>query len=199
MIGNVFSTSLLEKLLGADDLGPTLETLAAQDFLVADGQPGYVRFKHAMTRDAVYGTIEPVQRRAVHLRVAVAIESLGVHADAFDSVEALAYHYDAAGINERAAYFARLLATRLLAAMALDRARGHYIMALRALDALPVRAQSVLLRWCSIAEKLGQTCVFDPLDVSHGFSRRLSGLQCWRGNQATKTQLQGPINPGRPT
>ncbi|MBK6650173.1 MAG: AAA family ATPase [Betaproteobacteria bacterium] len=168
VIGNVFSTSLLEKLLGADDLGPTLETLAAQDFLVADGQPGYVRFKHAMTRDAVYGTIEPVQRRAVHLRVAGAIESLGVHADAFDAVEALAYHYDAAGINERAAYFAEAAGDKALAAMALDRARGHYIMALRALDALPVRAQSVLLRWCSIAEKLGQTCVFDPLDVSHG-------------------------------
>jgi tetratricopeptide (TPR) repeat protein len=49
--------------------------------------------------------------------------------------------------------------------MALDRARGHYVTALRALDALPQLTRPLQLRWCAIGQKLGQTCVFDPLDV----------------------------------
>jgi tetratricopeptide (TPR) repeat protein len=168
--GTVFSADLLAKLTGSGASSLLLEALSAHDFLIPEGASGLFRFKHGMTREAVYGTVDPVQRKALHLRVAHSLESMAGRDDAFDALEALSYHYDAAGITERAAYFAEAAGDKALAAMALDRARAQYTTALRALDALPVLAQPVLLRWCSIAQKLGQTCVFDPLDVSHGLS-----------------------------
>jgi class 3 adenylate cyclase/tetratricopeptide (TPR) repeat protein len=166
--GLVFSTALLRRLAGAGASSLLLEALTANDFLVKAEQAGSLRFKHAITREAVYATVDAVQRKALHLRVAESLESLAGRDDAFDALEALSYHYDAAGISERAAYFAEAAGDKALAAMALDRARAQYMTALAALDTLPVLAQPVLLRWCSIAQKLGQTCVFDPLDVSHG-------------------------------
>ena len=52
--------------------------------------------------------------------------------------------------------------------MALDRARAQFLTALRSLDAAAELTRPMQLRWCAIAQKLGQTCVFDPLDVGHG-------------------------------
>jgi len=168
--GTVFSAHLLSQLTGSGATALLLDALSAHDFLIPEGQAGWYRFKHGMTREAVYGTVDAAQRKALHLRVAHALESMAGRDDAFDALEALSYHYDAAGITDRAAYFAEAAGDKALAAMALDRARAQYTTALRALDALPVLAQPVLLRWCGIAQKLGQTCVFDPLDVSHGLS-----------------------------
>ena len=166
--GHTFAAWLLERLMGTSEAGPLFESLAAEDFLVAAGQPGMLRFKHALTREAVYATLEPVRRRALHLRVAESLEAAAASGEAHDWIEALAYHYDAAGRCEPAARYAEAAGNKALAAMALDRARAHYITALRSLDALPEISRSVQLRWCGIAQKLGQACVFDPLDVSHG-------------------------------
>ncbi len=166
--GNAFAAWLLERLTGAGEGTPLFKALAAQDFLVPAGQPGMLRFKHVLTRDAVYDTVAPVRRRALHLRVAEALEDAAGSEETYDLLEALSYHYDAAGMSEPAARFSEAAGNKALASMALDRARAHYIAALRSLDALPESSRSMQLRWCGIAQKLGQACVFDPLDVSHG-------------------------------
>ena len=175
--GNVFSVQLLTQLPHllhlpqipqADDLAPLLEALAAQDFLVSAGQPGMLRFKHALTREAVYATVDIEHRRALHRAIGESLEASVEGRDVFASLETLAYHFDAANLSEKAVKFAEAAGDKALAAMALDRARAQFITALRALDNLPELTQALLLRWCSIAQKLGQTCVFDPLDVSHG-------------------------------
>ncbi len=172
--GNVFSVSLLAQLppllqlQEADELSPLLEALAEQDFLVSAGQPGMLRFKHALTREAVYATVDIEHRRALHRVIGESLEASVEGHDAFASLEALAYHFDAASLSEKAVQFAEAAGDKALAAMALDRARAQFITALRALDNLPELTQAMLMRWCSIAQKLGQTCVFDPLDVSHG-------------------------------
>jgi tetratricopeptide (TPR) repeat protein len=166
--GNAFAAWLLERLTGAGEETPLFRALAAQDFLVPAGQPGMLRFKHVLTREAVYETVEPVQRRALHLRVAEALEEATGSEETYDVLEALSYHYDAAGKSEPAARFAEAAGNKALASMALDRARAHYIAALRSLDALPELSRPLQLRWCGIAQRLGQACVFDPLDVSHG-------------------------------
>jgi len=168
VIGNAFPVWLLERLIDDDGKPQLLEALAAQDFLVSTGQAGMLRFKHVLTREAVYATVEPMRRRALHSRVAEAFESAAADHDAFDWLEALSYHCDAAGMNEAAARFAEAAGDKALAALALDRARAQYTTALRALDALPALTRPMQLRWCSIAQRLGQTCVFDALDVSHG-------------------------------
>lgn len=165
--GSTFAAWLIERLTGSTE-SALLEALAAEDFLVPAGQPSMLRFKHALTREAVYATLEPVRRRALHLRVAEALEAEVASEKAYDWLEALAYHYDAAGMSEPAARFAEAAGNKALASMALDRARAHYVTALRSLDAFPEMSRALQLRWCGIAQKLGQACVFDPLDVSHG-------------------------------
>jgi class 3 adenylate cyclase/tetratricopeptide (TPR) repeat protein len=166
--GNVFPDWLLQRVIGESDAGPRLERLCAADFLVPAGEPGMVRFKHVLTRDAVYATVAPNRRRALHLRVAEVLEQSAAEDHAFESLEALSYHYDAAGVSAKAAHYAQAAGDKSLAAMALDRARAQYVTVLRSLDALPALDRELKLRWCAVAEKLGQTCVFDPLDVAQG-------------------------------
>jgi class 3 adenylate cyclase/tetratricopeptide (TPR) repeat protein len=166
--GTVFAEWLLQELVGPGEATSLLEALSAQDFLVPAGQPGMLRFKHVLTRDAVYATVNPTRRCAIHLRVAQVLETAVGSQDAFEWLEALSYHYHAASVSDKAAHFAEAAGDKALAAMALDRAREQYITALHSLDALPELTRPLQLRWCAIAQKLGQTCVFDPLDVGRG-------------------------------
>lgn len=166
--GNAFPDWVLERLVGGGDAGELVQAVASADFLVPGGQAGLLRFKHVLTRDAVYATVPPAQRKELHLRVAQVLEEAVGQGSAFEWLEELAYHYDAAGVSDKAARYAEAAGDKALAASALDRARGHYLMALRALDGLPQLTRELKLRWCATAQKLGQACVFDPLDVSQG-------------------------------
>lgn len=200
--GNVFAVTLLEKLSAKVEIVPLLEALAAQDFLVTAGQAGMLKFKHVLTRDAVYATVEANHRRELHLRVAQALDSNDGNQSAGDPLEALSYHYDAAGLNEQAANFAEAAGDKALAAMALDRARAQYMAALRALDNLPELTDAMKIRWCGIAEKLGQACVFDPLDVSHGLVlfERAAKLARESGHENTIARAEywlGYVNYGK--
>jgi tetratricopeptide (TPR) repeat protein len=62
-----------------------------------------------------------------------------------------------------------------MAASALDRARGQYSAALKALDELGP-SRELALRWCAIAQKLGMACVFDPLGLADGVAIFERGL-----------------------
>lgn len=167
--GNVFPDWLLERAIGKGPVAALVEALVAADFLAPGAQPGTLRFKHLLTRDSVYATVNPARRRALHLRVAAVLEAAAGSQDAFEWLEALSYHYDAAGVRDKAAQLAEAAGDKALTAMALDRARAQYLTALHSLDALPALTRELQLRWCTIAQKLGQTCVFDPLDVADGF------------------------------
>jgi class 3 adenylate cyclase/tetratricopeptide (TPR) repeat protein len=183
--GNTFAAWLLDRLTEGHGHGPSRAMLESQDFLIPAAQAGMLRFRHGLTRDAVYATVEPALRRDLHLRVANLLEgSVGVP-DAFDRLEALSYHFDAAGMAAPAARYAEAAGDKALAAMSLDRARAQYLTALHALDTLPVLAREDKLRWCSIAQRLGQTCVFDPLDVAGSlvFFRRAAALAAETGDE----------------
>lgn len=170
--GNVFPDWLLQQLTG-DDISALLQALVAADFLAAADAAGMLRFKHKLTRDAVYATVTLTERRRLHQRVAEALESAAGDRSAYESLEALSYHYDAAGGHARAAHYAEAAGDKALGAMALDRARDQYTAALRAMRE-SVRGELSTLRdeekrrWCAIAQKLGQACVFDPLGVADG-------------------------------
>lgn len=180
VIGNVFPEWLLHGVSDDRDTGSRLQALVDADFLVREGDTGMLRFKHKLTRDAVYAMVTLRRRRQLHLSVAEALESSVGDESAFDSLEALSYHYDAGGASEEAARFAELAGDKALAASALDRARAQYTTALRALDALPELAPPIKQRWCAIAEKLGQACVFDPLDLRDDFRLLVRALELAR-------------------
>lgn len=181
VIGNVVPLALLQRVAGAaaPDLQPLL---AAQDLLVPTAHAPTLRFKHGLTRDAVYATVDAEQRRIWHLRVAQTLEAAADADPSFDALEALSYHYHAAQRSEQTARFAVAAGDKAFAAMALDRARAHYLTALQALDALPVLSHAMQLQWCAIAQKLGPTCVFDPLDLADASRMFARALQLARAS-----------------
>ncbi len=110
VIGQHFSRALLHEVHpdGADEaaIARALTHLHAVD-LVRDVGDGECAFRHAVTREVVYGLLLPSQRRALHESVARAMErSLG--AEVALHLAELAHHWRQAGDDPRAlAYLER--------------------------------------------------------------------------------------------
>lgn len=167
VIGNAVPHWLLARTAGHAGLDARLAVLADADFLYPDVQAGMLRFKHGITRDAVYRSVGLSERRATHRAVAAALEARGAEAGDEGLHEALAYHHAAGGAPGPAAQHAEAAGDRALAALALDRARSQFVACLAALDALGT-PDAVAPRWCAVAQKLGMAAVFDPLALSAG-------------------------------
>lgn len=165
VLGGSFETSLLAAALDTHQVGDVVAALQEQDFLLPHEVMGLVRFKHVLTRNAVYATVPLERRRALHAQVAQLLLSKESGGDGADQLEALSYHFHAAGRWREAARFAQAAGDKAFSAMSLDHARAQYMTALQALDSLPALSAEETLNWCAIAQRLGQTCVFDALDV----------------------------------
>jgi class 3 adenylate cyclase/tetratricopeptide (TPR) repeat protein len=160
VIGNVVPTWLLEVVTGCGGDHPLVRALAELDFIFPGERAQTLRFKHGLTRDVIYDSVGLHQRRAMHLRIAQAIQQHRPPGDSDQSLELLAYHYGAAGQTEHAARFAELAGDKALAASSLDRARVQYRAALVALDRLPPSRERQL-HWIRLSQRLGLACVFD--------------------------------------
>ncbi|WP_310460255.1 AAA family ATPase [Sphaerotilus sp.] len=160
VIGNVVPTWLLEVVTGCGGDHPLVRALAELDFIFPGERAQTLRFKHGLTRDVIYDSVGLHQRRAMHTRIAQAIQQHRPPGDSDESLEVLAYHYGAAGQTEQAARFAELAGDKALAASSLDRARVQYRAALVALDQLPPSRER-LLHWIRLSQRLGLACVFD--------------------------------------
>ncbi|HJV70330.1 ATP-binding protein [Ideonella sp.] len=176
VIGNAFPAWLLERLCSIEAGGPQIMRLAELDLIFPAEQPGWLRFKHGVTRDVVYEGIALEQRTALHRRVAEALAPAAGKTPPEEFVETLAYHCGAGALHEDAARYAEWAGDKAAAAAALDRARSQYTAALQALDALEPHTDAQCLRWCAVAEKLGMACVFDPLALGDGLGLFERGL-----------------------
>jgi predicted ATPase len=58
-------------------------------------------FKHVLTQEVAYGTVLHEQRKALHKKIAQAIEAL-YHANLEDHYRELAHHYSKSGETEKA-------------------------------------------------------------------------------------------------
>ncbi|WP_394788056.1 tetratricopeptide repeat protein, partial [Rhodoferax sp.] len=137
--------------------------LAAADFLHPEPQAGVLRFKHGITRDAVYDSIRLDERTALHQRIAVALHDVADLAARDDALELKAYHARGAGQWAPAAQLAEQAGDRAMAAFAIDRARAHYLVAMDAVERLSERGPAEAARWCLLTNKLGMACIFDLL------------------------------------
>ncbi len=171
VLGQGLDVSLLIHLTQQDSaaLQTRLEALLEKGFLTYD-TAGQLELKHLLTRDAVYATIPLQDRKTLHLRAALGLETKIAHHQALHTSEQLAMHYQAADVHHLAAHHAEQAGNSALALMSLDRARAFYLVTLQALDLLLPHYPELKLRWCRVSERLGQACVFDPLDVSHGLT-----------------------------
>jgi len=168
VLGNSFPIWLLLEVGGWRNVDLDLNTLAQADFLFSLESQSSLRFKHGLTRAAVYDTVGLQERRAIHRRGTRALALSATGAPSMEVLEGLAYHSRAASLWDEAADYAELAADQAAAAFAMDVARRHYMGALDSLEARGLSETSVgdragLERWCRVVHKLGMTCIFDPL------------------------------------
>jgi class 3 adenylate cyclase/predicted ATPase len=105
-IGRQFSHALLASVVRKPDaeLGSALDRLIQAGLLFRQGAPPHATylFKHALVQDAAYGTLLRDAKRALHARIAEALESQSPGI-AESRPELLAYHCTEAGQIEKAA------------------------------------------------------------------------------------------------
>jgi predicted ATPase len=139
-IGREFSHPILAAVVrkpGAE-LGSALDRLIAAGLLIREGVPPHATylFKHALVRDAAYGTLLREPRRALHARIAEAMESQ--FTDIVESQpELLARHCTEAGLIEKAASLWGKAGQRSLERSALVEAVTQLTRALDQIAALP--------------------------------------------------------------
>ena len=106
VIGREFSHRLLAAVMGKpeQELGTALGRLIAAGLLFRRGVPPYATylFKHALVRDAAYGTLLRETRRALHAKIADTLSSQFAEI-AENQPELLAHHYTEAELIEKAA------------------------------------------------------------------------------------------------
>ena len=139
-IGREFSHALLAAVVRMPEaeLGSVLDRLLQAGLLFRLSSPPNVTylFKHALVRDASYGTLLREPRRAFHARIAEAVESQFAET-AESQPERLAHHCTEAGLIEKAAALWGKAGQRSLARSALVEATVQLIRALSQIATLP--------------------------------------------------------------
>jgi hypothetical protein len=139
-IGREFSHALLAAVVRKPEaeLGAALDRLIAAGLLFRQGTPPHASylFKHALVQDAAYGTLLREPRRALHTRIAEALENQ--FADIAESQpELLARHCAEAGLIEKAAGLWGKAGQRSLARSALIEAAEQLARAADQIATLP--------------------------------------------------------------
>jgi predicted ATPase len=154
-IGREFSHALLASVVDKPEaeLGTALDRLIAAGLLFRQGVPPHATylFKHALVQDAAYGTLLRETRRALHGRIAEALESQFTEI-AESQPEVLARHCTEAGQIEKAASLWGQAGQRSLARSALVEAVAQLT---RALDQIATLAATPTLRREQIKLQVG--------------------------------------------
>jgi len=143
-IGREFSHALLTAVVHKPEpeLASALNRLIAAGLVSRGGMPPHATylFKHALVRDAAHGTLLREPRRALHARIAEALETHFPDI-AENQPEVLAHHCTEAGLIEKAAGFLGKAGQRSLARSALVEAAEQLTRALGQIGTLPPTAE----------------------------------------------------------
>jgi tetratricopeptide (TPR) repeat protein len=140
-IGREFSHALLAAVAEKPEveLKFALDRLEGAGLLFRQGVPPHASylFKHALVQDAAYGTLLREPRRALHARIAEALDTQ-FHDVAENQPELLARHCAEAGLVSKAANLWEKAGQRSLERSALVEGSEQFTRALEQMDALPV-------------------------------------------------------------
>ena len=139
-IGREFSQALLGAVAAKSEaeLGSALDRLIAAGLLFRQGVPPQASylFKHALVQDASYGTLLRESRRALHARIAEALESQFAEVAA-NQPELVARHCTEAGLIEKATQYWLRAGKSAAARYANVEAIAHLRRGIEVLDRLP--------------------------------------------------------------
>ncbi|MGB9646502.1 MAG: adenylate/guanylate cyclase domain-containing protein [Stellaceae bacterium] len=164
VIGREFSLRLLSAICrGTEPLETLLRELCRLEFVyervVADGS--MFVFRHALTQEAVYGSLLERQRRIHHGAIGQALEAL--YSGRVDEVaELLAFHFGRSGHTDKAVDYAISAAVKAGRAWANSEALTYFEGALRRLATLPdtklnrLRRIDAVLKQAQVKYALGQ-------------------------------------------
>jgi class 3 adenylate cyclase len=162
VIGREFSHVLLASVAGDTeaDLKAALDQLIQAGLLFRQGMPPHATyvFKHALVQDAAYGTLLREPRRALHVRIAEALESQFAEV-AENQPELLAHHYSRAGKFEKACQFWLLVADRSVKRLAFVESVNALNFALRDAERIADPAARASLK-LDAQLRLGRSLVF---------------------------------------
>jgi class 3 adenylate cyclase/tetratricopeptide (TPR) repeat protein len=161
VIGHMIPQWLFETITGEKADAPAMRQLMDEDFIYRGETIGTLRFKHGITRDAIYRTVALKERQTLHRRVADVLREKSAAGGEAEYYEALAYHYGAAGEARDALHYAVAAGDRAMAASALDRAQAQYRVALETIDRLRPSAE-LSIQANQVLRKFGLACVVDP-------------------------------------
>jgi len=149
VIGRVFSIGLLAATLGTtpEVLFPTLRR--ARDLQLVEEDGTTLRFRHALTREAIYGKCAPFEIRTLHEKIGMVLEAQPARER---SIESLAYHWSAAGDGPKALHYCELAGDAAGSVFAHDDAIAAYERAARALA--PARLDPTV--HARLLEKIGR-------------------------------------------
>ncbi len=138
VLGEGFGVEVLGRMSGVsvDEAVARLDEALAAKLVGLGADPGWLRFDHALVRDAIYAGIGLPRRLRLHLAAGEALaESAG---DDPAALAAIAYHFHQAiplADTERAVRFSTRAAERSRSVLAYEDAASHFRRALGLLDA----------------------------------------------------------------
>ena len=182
VIGRAFELPLLAQTLGraVDDVLPALQH-AREVQLVEEVTATSFRFRHALTREAIYAGFLGAQVRPLHRTIALALESVPAERR---SLEGLAYHWWAAGDGERAARYNALAGDAAGRVHAHEDAIAFYERALEA-PALDASARA------GIVEKIADRCLtLGTTDRAHAAYGAAADLFAQNGNDEAEARCR---------
>lgn len=167
VIGRHFDFELLRRVTGLneEELLRCVRVLVDRQLVVEEDLTGSEEdrymFRHALTREAVYGDQLGRERRVRHREIVRAMEDLYDGAELESHADGLAYHCLRAGEPITASRYARLAAERAASMYAYRDAVGHYEMALELLDTEEPRERATILeRLGELSVPLGETDLY---------------------------------------
>jgi predicted ATPase/class 3 adenylate cyclase len=179
VIGPRFSAELVGTISGCNgDAGDHLQTLVREELVEPDPGGMTCRFRHALTRDAIYDSLLTARRQTLHERVAETIEAK--HQDYPEEVaDLLAYHWSRTPRADKAVKYLSLAGENALRIYSLEEAEADFRQALELIEAEPGCADDAFLAdvLLNMARVLYFQCEFRALiDLVEPYLKRVEAL-----------------------
>lgn len=191
IIGLSVPVWLLEAVIGNSISNETMSQLQDADFLFSTEQNVGLKFKHGLTRQAVYGIINLADRRRLHRKTAEELLQHSLISDAVELSGLLAHHYSNCDDREPAIRYSILAGETALRNASLDQAQRYFRIAFEQIYDREVFDP----RGVDVIRKYGAACVVDPSREqltllknavewaqNSGSKEALAWSQCWLGS-----------------